>query len=144
MEEHTEPAERNVPADGAVGQAHHWNLSTPAVATASAVDQQPAPRESRHEVEPTSRFAVVPGPARDTVLFYHLDATLKDVNGLWDSCRFCVSNLVWVNDHFVVTPNPLYLNSTGDPEERFARVARVLLNWYGAKRLVASVDWPAG
>ena len=146
MDERTEPAERAHPADGAVGQDHHArraNQATPAVAITSAGAQQAAPRVLRHEVEPTVRYAVVPGPARDTVLFYHLDASSRDLYGLWASCRFCLSNLVWVHDHFVVTPNPLYLNPLVDPEERFAKVARVLLNWYDAKRLVASLDWPA-
>jgi len=100
----------------------------------------PAPR---HEVEPTVQYAIVPGPARDTFLFYHLEASSKDVNGLWDYCRFCVSNLVWVNDHFVVTPNPLYLNPSSDMEERFAKIKRVLLNWYSAKRMVAALDLAA-
>ena len=110
---------------------------TPPVAMASA---QPAPAASRHEVEPTLPYAIVPGPARDSFLFYHLDATPKDINGLWAYCRFCVSNLVWVNDHFVVTPNPCYLNQAPEPDERFAKIKRVLLNWYSAKRLVSSLD----
>src|ERR671924_1871110 len=94
----------------------------------------------RHEVEPTVQFAIVPGPARDTFLFYHMEATSKDVNGLWDYCRYCVSNLVWVNDHFVITPNPCYLNQSSDLDERFAKIKRVLLNWYSAKRLVSGLD----
>ena len=98
---------------------------------------------SRHEVEPTVPYAVVPGPGRDQVLFYHVEASVKDIHGLWDSCRFCVSGLVWVHDHFIVTPNPLYLNRTSAFEERFAKIVRVLLNWYAAKRLVRSLDWPA-
>src|SRR5919199_5651780 len=94
----------------------------------------------RHEIEPTVHYALVPGPARDTFLFYHMEASSKDVNGLWDYCRFCISNLVWVNDHFVVTPNPCYLNQSSDIEERFAKIKRVLLNWYSAKRMVVTLD----
>ncbi|HEX2032864.1 MAG TPA: hypothetical protein VHS99_01645 [Chloroflexota bacterium] len=109
---------------------------TPVASTTVAVP--PAPVQ-RHEVEPTVPYAIVPGPARDTFLFYHIDATAKDVNGLWDYCRFCVSNLVWVNDHFVVTPNPLYLVASSDLEERHAKIKRVLLNWYRAKRLVGDL-----
>lgn len=115
---------------------------------APAATQVPAaPRvvvsTQRHEIEPTVQFAIVPGPARDTFLFYHMEASSKDVNGLWDYCRFCVSNLVWVNDHFVVTPNPCYLNQSSDIEERFAKIKRVLLNWYSAKRMVVTLDWAA-
>jgi hypothetical protein len=105
--------------------------------TATAVPLAPVPR---HEVDPTVPYALVPGPARDTFLFYHVDASARDVNGLWDSCRFCVSNLVWVNDHFVVTPNPCYLNPGSDLEERHAKIKRVLLNWYQAKRLVSGLN----
>jgi hypothetical protein len=94
----------------------------------------------RHEVEPTVQHAMVPGPSRDTFLFYHMDASSKDVNGLWDYCRFCVSNLVWVNDHYVITPNPCYLNPASEIEERFAKIKKVLLNWYGAKRIVTTLD----
>src|SRR5215208_3696999 len=94
----------------------------------------------RHEIEPTVQYAIVPGPARDTFLFYHMEASSKDVNGLWDYCRYCVSNLVWVNDHFVVTPNPCYLNPSSDLEERFAKIKKVLLNWYGAKRMVGTLE----
>jgi hypothetical protein len=98
---------------------------------------------SRHEVEPTVPYAIVTGPGRDMFLFYHLEASSKDINGLWAYCRFCVSNLVWVNDHFIVTPNPCYLIPSSSLEERFAKIMRVLLNWYSAKRLVASIEWPA-
>lgn len=94
----------------------------------------------RHEVDPTVPYAIVPGPARDTFLFYHVDASSRDVNGLWDYCRFCISNLVWVNDHFVVTPNPCYLMPGTDLEERQAKIKRVLLNWYGAKRMVTGLS----
>jgi hypothetical protein len=94
----------------------------------------------RHEVEPTVQYAIVPGPARDTFLFYHMEASSKDVNGLWDYCRFCVSNLVWVNDHFVVTPNPCYLNQSSDLDERFAKIKHVLLNWYRVKKMVGGLD----
>jgi len=97
---------------------------------------------SRHEVEPTVPYAIVPGPGRDMFLFYHVAASSRDINALWDSCRFCISNVVWLNDHFIVTPNPLYLNQSSAMEERFAKIMRVLLNWYGAKRLVLSLEWP--
>lgn len=110
---------------------------------AAAPQQVVAPQSDstrRHEVEPTVQFAIVPGPARDTFLFYHMDASSKDVNGLWDYCRFCVSNLVWVNDHFVVTPNPCYLNQSSDIEERFAKIKKVFLNWYTAKRMVGALE----
>ncbi|CAA9271953.1 MAG: hypothetical protein AVDCRST_MAG77-3219 [uncultured Chloroflexi bacterium] len=93
----------------------------------------------RHEVEPTVPFAVVSAADRETFLFYHLDAAGADINGLWEYARFCLSNLVWVNDHFVVTPNPCYLNPAPDLEGRVAKVKRVLLNWYGAKRLVGTL-----
>jgi hypothetical protein len=112
--------------------------SPPAAAqTVTALPLAPVPR---HEVDPTVSYAMVPGPARDTFLFYHVEASARDVNGLWDSCRFCVSNLVWVNDHFVVTPNPCYLNPGSDLEERHAKIKRVLLNWYRAKRLVSGLN----
>jgi hypothetical protein len=109
----------------------------PAAQTATALPLAAVPR---HEVDPTVSYAMVPGPARDTFLFYHVEASARDVNGLWDSCRFCVSNLVWVNDHFVVTPNPCYLNPGSDLEERHAKIKRVLLNWYRAKRLVSGLN----
>jgi hypothetical protein len=109
----------------------------PAAQTATELPLASVPR---HEVDPTVSYAMVPGPARDTFLFYHVEASARDVNGLWDSCRFCVSNLVWVNDHFVVTPNPCYLNPGSDLEERHAKIKRVLLNWYRAKRLVSGLN----
>jgi hypothetical protein len=109
----------------------------PAAQSSTALPLASVPR---HEVDPTVSYALVPGPARDTFLFYHVEASARDVNGLWDSCRFCVSNLVWVNDHFVVTPNPCYLNPGSDLEERHAKIKRVLLNWYRAKRLVSGLN----
>lgn len=121
------------------GMVGNQKQELPAAAPTPAV--APNPAESwRHEIEPTVQYAIVPGPARDTFLFYHMNATSKDVNGLWDYCRFCISNLVWVNDHFVVTPNPCYLNQSSDMEERFAKIKRVLLNWYSAKRMVATLS----
>jgi hypothetical protein len=45
-----------------------------------------------------------------------------------------------VNDHFVVTPNPCYLNPSSDMEERFAKIKKVLLNWYGAKKMVGTLE----
>ncbi len=125
MDQHTVGGERQKKAD--------------ATEIAASAPMLPLPR---HEVEPTVLYAVVPGPGRDMFLFYHVDASPKDINGLWASCRFCVSNLVWVHDHFAVTPNPLYLNPSTALEERFAKILRVLLNWYSAKRLVASLNWP--
>ena len=110
----------------------------PVVATATAAP--PLAPVQRHEIDPTVPYAIVPGPGRDTFLFYHVDASSRDVNGLWDSCRFCISNLVWVNDHFVITPNPCYLNPSTDLEERNAKIKRVLLNWYQAKRMVAGLN----
>ena len=109
----------------------------PPGSTATIVPQAPV---QRHEVDPTVPYAIVPGPARDTFLFYHMDASSRDVNGLWDYCRFCVSNLVWVNDHFVVTPNPMYLVASSELEERQAKIKRVLLNWYRTKRMVTGLD----
>lgn len=97
----------------------------------------------RHEVEPTVPYAVVPGPARDTIRFYHVLAVSTDIQGLWASCRFCLSNLVWVGDHFVVTPNPLYLNPSSELVLRYAKIIHVLVRWYDAKRLVAFLDLPA-
>ena len=116
---------------------------TPTTAVVAASTQVAMP-VSRHEVEPTVPYAIVPGPGPDRFHFYHVEASAQDINGLWASCRFCLSDLVWVNDHFIVTPNPLYLNPSSAMEERFAKITRVLLNWYGAKRLVLSLDWPAG
>jgi hypothetical protein len=106
----------------------------------AAAPARHAALDGRHEVEPTVPHAVVPGPARDTFLFYHEDAAGADIDGLWDYCRFCLSNLVWVNDHFVVTPNPRYLTPGLDAGGRFAKIERVLLNWYNAKRLVGTLD----
>jgi hypothetical protein len=108
--------------------------------SAEATSPRPVTPTQRHEIEPTVQYAIVPGPARDTFLFYHMEASSKDVNGLWDYCRFCISNLVWVNDHFVVTPNPCYLNQSSDLEERFAKIKRVLLNWYSAKKMVLGLS----
>ncbi len=102
----------------------------------------PALPTPRHEVEPTVPYAIVAGPGRDMFRFYHVEASPKDINGLWASSEFCVSNLVWVHDHFIVTPNPRYLNPSSALVERFAKILRVLLNWYSAKRLVASLNWP--
>ena len=126
--------------EGMVGNQKQ-DVPAPAQMPASA-EHEEAPSH-RHEVEPTVQFAIVPGPARDTFLFYHMEASSKDVNGLWDYCRFCISNLVWVNDHFVVTPNPCYLNQSSDLEERFAKIKRVLLNWYAAKRMVGTLQFAA-
>src|SRR5687768_7221614 len=127
-----EPAPESAPEAGAVEV-----LTEP---PRPAAPVQPVVPVTRHEVEPTVQYAIVPGPARDTFLFYHMEASSKDVNGLWDYCRYCVSNLVWVNDHFVVTPNPCYLNPSRGTEEQFAKIKKVLLNWYGAKRLVGSLE----
>jgi hypothetical protein len=115
----------------------------PATTQAVPVGVRVQPPAPRHEVEPTVPYAIVPGPGRDQLLFYHVQASARDINGLWDSCRFCVSNLVWVHDHFIVAPNPLYLNPSSAYEERFGKIVRVLLNWYAAKRVVLSLDWPA-
>ena len=123
--------------EGKVGNERSEALA--AEVMAAPAQQQVVP-VTRHEVEPTVQYAIVPGPARDTFLFYHMDASSKDVNGLWDYCRFCISNLVWVNDHFVVTPNPCYLNPGSDLEERHAKIKRVLLNWYRAKRMVSGLS----
>jgi hypothetical protein len=62
---------------------------------------------------------------------------MRDLVGLRASCRCCLSNFLWVHDHFLITPNP-----SSALVERFAKILRVLLNWYSAKRLVASLDWP--
>jgi hypothetical protein len=122
------------------GAARNEAQAEPPPAAAQTVTALPLAPVPRHEVDPTVPYAMVPGPARDTFLFYHVEASARDVNGLWDSCRFCVSNLVWVNDHFVVTPNPCYLNPGSDLEERHAKIKRVLLNWYRAKRLVSGLN----
>jgi hypothetical protein len=90
-------------------------------------------------VKPEHVYALVQGPAKDVVLFYHQDATVRDLNAVWEHVRFCCSNLVWVNDHFIVTPNPLYLRPVADLTERFAPVVTALLQWYSAKRSVAGV-----
>lgn len=124
------------------GRVGNDKQESPAVAQVPAAAAH-TDQLQRHEIEPTVQYAIVPGPARDTFLFYHMDASSKDVNGLWDYCRFCVSNLVWVNDHFVVTPNPCYLNQSSDMEERFAKIKRVLLNWYSAKKMVTQITWIA-
>lgn len=113
------------------------NVAGETPATSSAPD---ASQSQRHEVEPTVQYALTPGPGRDTFLFYHVDATVQDGPGLWEYCRFCVSHLVWVNDHYVVTPNPCYLNPASELNERFAKIKRVLLNWYSAKRLVRDLE----
>ncbi len=94
----------------------------------------------RHEIEPTSLYAFTPGPGKDSFLFYHVKAARTDLNPLWSHCRYCVSNLVWVNDHFVVTPNPCYIVSSEDFEERFSKIRKVLLFWYEAKSWVESID----
>ena len=120
--------------EGTVGKQND-QATVPAPALAA-----PAEPMQRHEIEPTVQYAIVPGPARDSFLFYHMEASSKDVNGVWDYCRFCVSNLVWVNDHFVVTPNPCYLNQASELEERCAKIKKVLLNWYSAKRMVTGLD----
>ena len=102
----------------------------------------PAPM-SRHEVEPTVPYAVVAGPsgpARSRFLFYHEAAAVGDLEGLWAYCRFCVSWLGWVHDHFEVTPNPRYLTAAPDDVQRLERVVAVLLNYYRAKALVTSLD----
>jgi hypothetical protein len=124
------------------GRVGNDKQESPAVTQVPAAAPH-ADQLQRHEIEPTVQYAIVPGPARDTFLFYHMEASSKDVNGLWDYCRFCVSNLVWVNDHFVVTPNPCYLNQSSDMEERFSKIKRVLLNWYSAKKMVTGLNWVA-
>lgn len=94
----------------------------------------------RHEIEPTSHFAFTPGPGKDSFLFYHMRAAKVDLNPLWAYCRYCVSSLMWVNDHFVVTPNPIYIVQCDDFEERFAKIRKVLLFWYKAKSWVGDID----
>lgn len=89
--------------------------------------------------ERTRPYAVVPGQARDTFLFYHERAVSRDTDPLWNYARFCVSNLVWVNDHFIVTPNPTYLQNDSTLEGRHERVIRVLLSFYSVKRLVTEL-----
>lgn len=95
----------------------------------------------RHEIEPTTQFAFAPGPGKDTFLFYHVKAAKPDLNPLWAHCRYCVSNLVWVNDHFVVTPNPCYVVPSDDFEERFSKIKKVLLYWYEAKGWMDGIDF---
>ena len=105
--------------------------------TVKSDELQPLPR---HEVEPTTQYALTPGPGKDSFLFYHVKAAKADLNPLWAHCRYCVSNLVWVNDHFVVTPNPCYLVQSDDFEERFSKIKKVLLYWYEAKSWVENLD----
>ena len=95
----------------------------------------------RHEIEPTTPFAFTPGPGKDSFLFYHVRAAKPDLNPLWAHCRYCVSNLVWVNDHFVVTPNPIYIVQSDDFEERFSKIRKVLLFWYEAKGWSEGIDF---
>lgn len=87
--------------------------------------------------QPTRPFAAVPGPARDTFRFYAVEATghMAEVNALWEACRHCASNLVWVNDHYIVTPNPLYLQESQDFDDRYRRVVDVLLCWFTDREL---------
>lgn len=80
--------------------------------------------------EPTKRWALVPGPSRDSALFYHVDARGADVNEMWSAVSHCVSNLVWVCDHYVVTPSPLYLTGSPIMEENWKRVLEVLVAYY--------------
>jgi hypothetical protein len=98
---------------------------------------------SRHEIEPTTPYSFTPGPGKDSFLFYHVRGAKVDLNPLWAHCRYCVSNLVWVNDHFVVTPNPCYVVPSDDFEERFAKIRKVLLYWYEAKTWVQELDLAA-
>jgi hypothetical protein len=112
----------------------------------NSVNSEPVPAEEalsplpRHEVEPTTRFALTPGPGKDSFLFYHVKAAKVDLTPLWAHCRYCVSNLVWVNDHFVVTPNPCYVVQSDDFEERFGKIKKVLLFWYEAKGWLEGID----
>lgn len=103
-------------------------------------DEQQVQPLPRHEIEPTSPFAFTPGPGKDSFLFYHMRAAKVDLNPLWAHCRYCVSNLVWVNDHFVVTPNPIYIVQSDDFEERFSKIRKVLLFWYEAKGWLGDID----
>ena len=98
---------------------------------------------SRHEIEPTTPYSFTPGPGKDSFLFYHVRSAKIDLNPLWAHCRYCVSNLVWVNDHFVVTPIPCYVVPSDDFEERFAKIRKVLLYWYEAKTWVEELDLAA-
>ena len=104
------------------------------------VSSEEMPVLPRTEIEPTTQFAFTPGPGKDSFLFYHVRSAKADLNPLWAHCRYCVSNLVWVNDHFVVTPNPCYIVPSDDFEERFSKIRRVLLFWYEAKGWVADLD----
>lgn len=80
--------------------------------------------------QPVTRYALIPGPAKDTAYFYHIDARGSDVNELWEAVRHCVSNLVWVNDHFVVNPNPMYLTGSPIMEENWKRILDVLVAYF--------------
>ena len=105
------------------------------------VGAAPAPDcATRHEVEPTVPYAIVEAPRQDRFLFYHEAAVARDLHGLWAYCRFCVSSLAWIHDHFEVTPNPRYLVAAPELERRLERVVKVLLNYYRAKALVGSID----
>ena len=90
-------------------------------------------------IAPQRVYALEQGPARDQALFYHVDATVADLHPMWDHIRFCCSNLVWINDHFLVTPNPLYLCQADTLDGRLANVVTAVLQWYAAKRLVADL-----
>lgn len=107
----------------------------------STVHSEEMAQLPRHEIEPTTPFAFTPGPGKDSFLFYHVRATKPDLNPLWTHCRYCVSNLVWVNDHFVVTPNPMYIVQSDDFEERFSKIRKVLLYWYEAKGWTEGIDF---
>ncbi len=108
----------------------------------NSVNNEEAPHPlPRHEIEATTPFAFTPGPGKDSFLFYHVKAAKADLNPLWTHCRYCVSNLVWVNDHFVVTPNPCYIVQSDDFEERFEKIRKVLLFWYEAKTWVEGIDF---
>ncbi len=106
----------------------------------SVGNEEPMTALPRHEIEATTPFAFTPGPGKDSFLFYHVKAVKADLNPLWTHCRYCVSNLVWVNDHFVITPNPCYIVQSDDFEERFSKIRKVLLFWYEAKGWLEDVD----
>ena len=111
----------------------------------AAGDLAPA-GDTRHEVEATVPYAVVEGPEGPPpgrFLFYHEAAVGGDLEGLWAYCRFCVSRLAWVHDHFEVTPNPRYLLPAPAGAPRLERVVTVLRNYFRAKALVQRLDWPA-
>lgn len=95
---------------------------------------------TRHEIEPITQFSLTPGPGRDSFLFYHVKAAKVDLNPLWAHCKYCVSNLTWVNDHFVITPNPCFMVQSEEFEERFSKIKKVLLYWYEAKGWMAGID----